>query len=256
MTKSLISLETLDAQELFTGESPTLDSLIQQVRDEVASFDGDVNTEEGRKDIASVAYTVARSKTALDTLGKDFVAGIKSQAKGIDEQRKSMREELDTLRDEVRKPLNEWEEEEKRKEEALEGRFRGLKKYTENADLDLEELKASLENIKATVIDESWSYLEEKAQDLKDDLIFTFNQRIEQQEKHEKEQAVTAAIEKTRTEAEAKLAEAMEKAEKEKATAIETAVGKALEEAAKASEEDSGETAAEDAGKKSSEEDS
>ena len=86
--------------------------------------------------------------------------------------------------------------------------------------------------------------------------IYAINQRKEKIEKHEKEQAVTAAIEKTRTEAEAKLAEAMEKAEKEKVTAIETAVGKALEEAAKASEEDSGDTAAEDAGKKSSEEDS
>ena len=43
---------------------------------------------------------------------------------------------------------------------------------------------------------------------------------------------------------------------KEKAAAIETAVSKALEEAAKVSEEDTGDTATEDADKKSSEEDS
>jgi len=86
--------------------------------------------------------------------------------------------------------------------------------------------------------------------------IYAINQRKEKIEKQEKEQAVTAAIEKTRTDAEAKLAEAMEKAEKEKSAAIETAVGKALEEAAKASAQDTADTQAEDADKKSSEEDS
>jgi hypothetical protein len=86
--------------------------------------------------------------------------------------------------------------------------------------------------------------------------IYAINQRKGKIERQEKEQAVTAALEKARTEAEAKLSEAMEKAEKEKTTAIETAVSKALEEAAKASEEDAGDTAAEDADKKSSKEDS
>ena len=64
------------------------------------------------------------------------------------------------------------------------------------------------------------------------------------------------ALEKARTESEAKMSESMEKAEKEKTAAIDTAVSKALEEAAKASEEDAGDTAAVDADKKSSEEDS
>lgn len=204
MTKQLITTETLDAKEVFTGENPTLDSLIQQVRDEVADFKADVTTEEGRKDIAAKAYMVTRSKTALEALGKEFVAGIKSQAKVIDDQRKSMRETLEELAKEVRKPLNEWEEEEKRKEEALEGRFLGLKKYTENADLDLQELKASLEMIKDTVIDESWSYLEEKAQELKNELISVFTRRIEEREKHDKEQAELEQFRKDKVEREEK----------------------------------------------------
>ena len=86
--------------------------------------------------------------------------------------------------------------------------------------------------------------------------IYAINKRKGKIEKQEKEQAVTAALEKARTEAETKLSEAMEKAEKEKATGIETAVSKALEEAAKALEKDAGDTAAEDDDKKSSEEDS
>jgi hypothetical protein len=86
--------------------------------------------------------------------------------------------------------------------------------------------------------------------------IYAINQRKEKIERQEKEEAVSTALENARTEAEAKLSEAMEKAEKEKTAAIETAVSKALEEAAKASEEDAGDSAAEDADKKPSEEDS
>jgi hypothetical protein len=86
--------------------------------------------------------------------------------------------------------------------------------------------------------------------------IYAINQRKEKIERLEKEEAVAAALETARTEAEAKLSEAMEKAEKEKAAAIETAVSKALQEAASASEEAAGDSAAEDADNKPSEEDS
>jgi formate dehydrogenase iron-sulfur subunit len=86
--------------------------------------------------------------------------------------------------------------------------------------------------------------------------IYAINKRKGTIERQEKEQAVADALEKARTEGEAKMSEAMEKAEKEKTAAIDTAVSKALEEAAKASEEDAGDTAAEDADKKPSEEDS
>ncbi len=86
--------------------------------------------------------------------------------------------------------------------------------------------------------------------------IYAINQRKEKIERQEKEAAVAAAVEKARSEAEAKLSAALEKAEKEKTTAVETAVSKALEEAAKASEEDAGDSAAEDADKTPSGEDS
>ncbi len=85
--------------------------------------------------------------------------------------------------------------------------------------------------------------------------IYAINQRKGKIERQEKEQAVAAVLEKARAEAETKLSEAIEKAEKEKTTAIETAVSKALEEAAKASEEVAGDSAAEDADKTPSGED-
>jgi Fe-S-cluster-containing dehydrogenase component len=64
--------------------------------------------------------------------------------------------------------------------------------------------------------------------------IYAINKRKEKIEADEKTLAVAAAIEKTRAEAEKKLAEAKEKAEKDKATAIEKAVNKARLESAAA----------------------
>ena len=86
--------------------------------------------------------------------------------------------------------------------------------------------------------------------------IYAINKRKEKIEKQEKELAVTQALEKAKAEAKDSMAEAMEFAEKQKAKAIEKAVSQALEEAAKAAEESDSSKEAEDAGKKSSEEDS
>ena len=86
--------------------------------------------------------------------------------------------------------------------------------------------------------------------------IYAINQRKEKIEKQEKEQAVAVAVEAAEAEAKAKMTEAMEFAEKQKEKAIEKAVSQALEEAAKAAEEEASDTPAEDADKKSSEEDS
>jgi Fe-S-cluster-containing dehydrogenase component len=86
--------------------------------------------------------------------------------------------------------------------------------------------------------------------------VYAINKRKEKIEKQEKEQAVAAAMEAAETEAKAKMKEAMAFAEKQKEKAIEKAVSQALEEAAKAAEEEAPETPAEDADKKSSEEDS
>jgi Fe-S-cluster-containing dehydrogenase component len=86
--------------------------------------------------------------------------------------------------------------------------------------------------------------------------IYAINKRKEKIEKQEKQQAVSEALEKAKEEAKAEMAEAMKFAEKQKEKAIEKAVSQALEEAAKAAEESASEPQAEDADKKSSEEDS
>ena len=86
--------------------------------------------------------------------------------------------------------------------------------------------------------------------------IYAINKRKEKIGEKEKELAVAEALEKANAEAKASMAEAMEFAAKQKEKAIEKAVSQALEEAAKAAAESDSSQEAEDAEKKSSEEDS
>lgn len=86
-----------------------LDPYLAQIRAEIDSFVPDVTTKKGRDAIASIAYKVAKSKTALDNLGKDLVAELKDVPRKIDAERKRMRDTLDAWKDEVRKPLTDFE---------------------------------------------------------------------------------------------------------------------------------------------------
>lgn len=110
---ALIVLETLTPATVF-GEGG-VDGVLATIRREAlgAVKDFDISTERGRKEIASVAYKVARSKTALDEMGKELVADLKERTGKIDAERRRLRDECDKIKDEVRKPLTDWEEADK-----------------------------------------------------------------------------------------------------------------------------------------------
>ncbi len=126
---AIIPIEHINAIEVFTGGG--LDALLDKVRAATASLVPDVSTDSGRKEIASTAYKVARSKTAIDDAGKDLVAGWKKQAAVVDVERKRARDTLDSLRDEVRRPLTEWEEERAAEERAEQERIREAREAAE-----------------------------------------------------------------------------------------------------------------------------
>src|SRR5258708_3289999 len=58
--------------------------------------------------MASLASKVARSKTALNEMGKNLVSELKAKTGAIDSERRTIRERLDALKDEVRRPLTDW----------------------------------------------------------------------------------------------------------------------------------------------------
>ena len=133
-----------------------LESLLKDIETEARSVVPDASSEKGRKAIASNAYKVSRSKTYLDTLGKDFVAGLKQQAKAVDEQRSMLRNRLDALRDEVRRPLTEIEEAEKAHEDSIK---EAIAEMANKAAMpgSIEDLRVRLEELESVKIDISFS---------------------------------------------------------------------------------------------------
>jgi len=97
-----------NALEVFTCDKA--EAVVSAIEEHARSVVPDLSSVKGRKAIASNAAAVARSKVALDNLGKELVSEWKTKAKAVDNERKMMRDRLSLLRDEVRQPLTEWEE--------------------------------------------------------------------------------------------------------------------------------------------------
>lgn len=103
----LVVVDVLKAEVVFAPGG--VEKIIAEIKTKVAAFTPDISTDAGREAVASMAYKVARSKTALDELGKNFVADLKKKTGAIDADRRRIRDELDALKESVRKPLTDWE---------------------------------------------------------------------------------------------------------------------------------------------------
>lgn len=110
-SKELIVVESLNPVELFSGDG--LEPLLVRIETEVRSYLLDISTEAGRKEVASVAFKVARSKTTLDKMGKDLGEEYRQKINALNAKRNMAVSRLEALQHEIRKPLTDWENTEK-----------------------------------------------------------------------------------------------------------------------------------------------
>jgi septal ring factor EnvC (AmiA/AmiB activator) len=145
-----------------------LDALLAQIEKEVQTFDVDLSSEEGRKSVASNAYLIARSKTALDNLGKEMVSAWKQKAKKVDKQRKHVRETLDALKAKYRGPLTEWENAEKKRLADVEERINRLREMAKvkGSACSVEEIERYIREVNGMTIEPT--YYGEHAEDAKE----------------------------------------------------------------------------------------
>lgn len=232
----LIAIEnSLTASEIFKPNGA--DSLLLKIKEEVKKFTPDMTTAKGRKEIASMAHRVAKSKTYLDALGKDLVSEWKENSKRVDGERRKIRDELDKLKEEVRKPLTDWENAEKERVERAKNFISGLTAYTDeydhsNTSADVSDALVQLKKEKfPTDLNE---FKDTAETELKNSLLY-LEQLQEQLIEREREQAELERLrkeeeirkqkereEQIRKEAEEKAKrEAEEKAEKERQAALE-----------------------------------
>jgi colicin import membrane protein len=114
--------------------SGKVSDFLERMKAEVRSVVTDPTTDKGRKEIASLAYKVAKTKARLDELGKNLTEDARATINRVNEERRLIREELDTLKDEVRRPLTEFEEREKARVAGHEAQLEGIRELALELD--------------------------------------------------------------------------------------------------------------------------
>lgn len=187
-TTALVSIGTLTPVQLFTEGK--MNPLIEEITREVRSHVPDISTAKGRKEIASLALRVAKSKVYLDDLGKDLVSEWKEKSKKVDEVRKKMRDDLDSLKEEARKPLTEYEEKEELRLKKHESRILEIEKVLGfyNSENDSNQLKSAIDELSGVEIDDSWDEFKARAETAKIVSLKHLERLLASRIKHEQEQ--------------------------------------------------------------------
>ncbi|MDU6539292.1 cell envelope biogenesis protein TolA [Mixta calida] len=219
--KDLVIIEKANALTVFKS-ADQIEEILQKVEREVMSFVPDVSTAKGRKEIASLAYRVAQTKTYLDGLGKDLVAELKEVPKLIDANRKTVRDRLDALRDKARQPVTEWEAEQARI------------KAEEEARVASEKLAAQIESDHeiALLLNEKFDREAAEAKAEKERQRLAHEEELKRQAVEQARQEAAAAAQRERDEAarrEAELKAKAEQAERDRIAAQERAEREARE---------------------------
>ncbi|MEQ5184377.1 cell envelope biogenesis protein TolA [Providencia alcalifaciens] len=247
MANELVVIEQATALDLFTAPEKANQMLAHiktLAEEEQKELDSDLSVAKNRKAFASLAYKVTQTKTAIDKAGKLVVDDLKELPKKVDAARKLFRDELDSLSNGIRKPLTEWEEQEKAREEA-----EALKKQIEidheealqmNELFDLRKAEeerqriAREEEMKRQAAEQARIAAERKAQQEIEAAVQREREAKEAAERAEREkqeaiQRAEQAAKEAKEKAERDAKEAQERTEREKQAAIEAERKKALE---------------------------
>lgn len=103
-----------------------VESILKKLEDDAEARVFDISTEDGRAEIKSYAYKLARSKTALDDMGAELKAEAKAKCDAIDADRRKLKAGIEALQEKVRKPLTDWEDREKKRKSDHEERIARL----------------------------------------------------------------------------------------------------------------------------------
>ena len=140
------------------GINSIIEQITTQAREKARNLDAE--TQKGRKELASIAYSVSKTKTWLDEQGKNLVSEAKSKIKVVDNERKAVRDQLDLLRDEIRKPVTDFEDAERKLIEnanKIKNLCESLKTPTDEFGnlLSSAQIKTRLDSVNEIIIDDN-----------------------------------------------------------------------------------------------------
>lgn len=182
-----------------------LDPWLNKIRvkiDEFLAVVPDLKTVKGRKEIASMAYEVARTKTAIENKGKELSAEQKKVPARIDAERKRVWDILESWQKEVRKPLDDWQAAEDARVDRHNDRLDWLRNRDDGlADMPVLDIKARIDAVETVVIGPEWEEFEAEAAREKDKVLAILRAGLSKREQHD---AAQAELTRLRAEAEAR----------------------------------------------------
>lgn len=186
----LVVIEPTSAVALFT-EGEGVEAMLADIRKQATSLVPDLSTAKGRKEIASIAFSVAKTKTYLDGFGKELTDKYKEIPKRIDANRKLIRDYLDALKDEVRAPLTQYEAAEEARVAALQSRLARLNELGSSASIEIAaaDLQVMLQEVEQNALDDSWQELLPQATVAKELATKRLGEALAARQKYEAEQA-------------------------------------------------------------------
>lgn len=204
----------INLQKLFTEEG--MNEIISAIKAEVKDFKADIATKEGRAEIISMAFKIAKCKAPIKNLASELKEESKKLIDGVNSQWNRYEKEMDTLRDEIRKPVDEIEAEEKRILQEKNDRLAKMAQRLLRKDNDykysvslgeavsvFDEIKNDIEKVKH-LLNFDWGDFAFKAEKTANEIIADLEQRAIDAKKYEAEQAELQQLKKEKEEREKK----------------------------------------------------
>lgn len=234
------ALTVILASSLPTILAADTDDILGKLAAKVAAFRPDISTKEGRDEMRSLAAEIARSKVALDNIGKELKEDAKKISDAIDAERRVLRSRMEDLQKQVREPLTAYENAEKQRVADHEAALAAIPEEPGYGQHETaEEIAARLTFLAALLSSRNWQEFAQRAEDAVAAEVTRTKALHAAAVKREAEAAELAALreaeaqrererlEQERIAREAKIAaDAAEKARRDAAKAIVTAIAK------------------------------
>lgn len=229
-TTGLVPVETNKAALIFRQNEEDakkiIDSIVEKIREDMESRSDSIATAKARKEMKSYKTKITRSRTFLESIGKEESAQYKKQAKAIDVVRNYSETKLKELEEEFIKPLAEFEQKEKDRIAMLEEKMAEIENHGKILDENgipkpLSTIKISLAYLENMVFDDSWAEFKADAEGKSTLAKMALRAQVTQLEeaeqlRKEKEEAEAKKAEEDRIAREQQIAkDAAEKATKE-----------------------------------------
>lgn len=198
----LVDPEKIDPKAVFASGGAEV--LLAEIEAIARNFVGDLSTATGRNVFKAQAYKIARTKVALDNIGKEHVADLKEKAKAVDAERKVLRDRLDALADEVRAPLTAYENAEKQRIDDHLAALAELEQATsfETAEPPAAEIQDRLDRIASMGGNRDWQEFAGRAQAARDKAMDTLTAMLNAAKRREAERAELEELRKKAAERE------------------------------------------------------